>query len=122
MGNLILKMKIAFYAALVAVASAAACNDSLQAKFWDDAKCTKANAALTRAHGKPPAEMMKFADGKCHGQGKQSMKITCGPNAMNMQMWQNGTCSGKAAQGQAIPFDTCMPGGPKDTYVTVHHK
>ena len=115
-------MKFAFYAALVAVASAAACNNSLQAKFWDDDKCTKPNDALTRKHGKPPAEMMKFADGNCHAQGKQSMKISCGPKAMNMQMWQNAACSGKVAQAQGIPFDTCMAGGPKGTHFTVHHK
>merc|ERR1719240_96094 len=115
-------MKFAFYAALVAVAAAGACNNSLQAKFWDDAKCTKLNAALTGKHGKPPPEMMKFADGNCHSQGNQSMKITCGPKAMNMAMWQNGKCNGKADQAQSVPFDTCMPGGPKGTHFTVHHK
>ena len=115
-------MKFAFYAALVAVASAGACNDTLQAKFFSDDKCSKLNADLTGKHGKPPKEMLKFMDGNCHKSGPQSMKITCGPKAMNMKMWKNDKCAGNPAQADSVPFDTCMPGGPQGTYVSIHHK
>merc|ERR1711934_1247123 len=53
--------------------------------------------------------MMKFMDGNCHKSGPQSMKITCGPKAMNMKMWKNDKCNGAAARADSVPFDTCMP-------------
>ena|ERR1719329_16279 len=116
-------MKFAFYAALIAVASAGACNDSLQAKFWGDKECTKLNDKLTGKHGKVPKEMLQFMDGNCHKTSKESsMKITCGPKAMKMQGWKNDSCNGAAARADSVPFDTCLPGGPQGTYVTIHHK
>ena len=80
-------MKLALLAALIGVISAEACNDTLQAKFWNDAKCTQLDKGLTGKHGKPPAEMMKFADGKCHSQGAQSMTISCSAKSMDMKMY-----------------------------------
>ena len=62
-------MKFALAAALIGAISAQACNNSLEARFYNDAACTKKNAALTQKHGSPPPEFKKFADGKCHSQG-----------------------------------------------------
>ena len=50
------------------------------------------------------------------------MKVTCSPKAMIMQMWKNDKCAGAAGSTQSIPFDTCLPDGPKGTYISVHHK
>merc|ERR1719329_1040171 len=111
-------MRFAIFSALIAVISAQGCAN-LHAKFYSDAKCTKLDKGLTAKYGTPPKKMLDQMDGHCNKSGGNSMRISCA-KAFTNEKWSNAECKGKPGIVEKIPYDTCTPGGPNDSYYVVH--